>query len=240
MSEKKIIRVLNEQEAELVRLNRRFLEESPDLVAIVGRDYVYYYVNPAYVSIHGMKREDFIGFHVKKFLGADIFENVVKQNMDRCMAGEDVHYDDWFDFGESGVRYMDVHYLPLHDDDGGVDRIVVVSRNITHRKDAEEARVLQEKLRTVLDLAGTYNHEINNPLCSLSGYLELLGIDETDPKRVEYIEKAREEVGRIAEVTRKIERMTSIRHEDYAGGTTILAVDGKTAEDCATDGGIPC
>jgi len=240
MSEKKIIRVLNEQEAELVRLNSRFLEESPDLVAIVGRDYVYYYVNPAYASIHSMKREDFIGFHVRKFLGSDVFESVVKPNMDRCMAGEDVHYDDWFDFGEAGVRYMDVRYMPLHDDDGVVDRIVVVSRNITYRKDAEEARIYQEKLRTILELAGTYNHEINNPLCSLGGFLELLGMDETDPKRIEYIGKAREEVKRIAEVTRKIERMTSIREEEYAGGATILSIDGQTAEDCSTDGGIPC
>jgi len=238
MGDKRIIRVLNEQEAELVRLNNRVLEESPDLIAIVGSDYVYYYVNPAYAAIHGMKREELIGFHVKKFLGDDVFVNVVKPNMDRCRNGEDVHYDDWFDFGESGVKYMDVRYLPLHDGEGSVDRIVVISRNITYRKDAEEARIYQEKLRTILDLAGTYNHEINNPLCSLNGYLELLGLDETDTKRLEYIEKARGEVKRIAEVTRKIERMTSVHQEDYPGGTTILAVGDEEDAIPESGGGI--
>jgi PAS domain S-box-containing protein len=229
MSEKKIIRVLNEHEAELVRLNQRVLEESPDLIAIVGSDYVYYYVNPAYVAIHGMKREDFIGFPVKKFLGDDVFTNVVKPNLDRCMGDEDIHYEDWFDFGKSGVLYLDVRYLPLHDGGGTVDRIVVVSRNITHRKEAEESRLIQEKLRTIVELAGTYNHEINNPLCAISGFLELLGMEETDPKRLDYIEKAREEVARIAEVTRKIERMTSLRHSDYPGGMRILDVEGSSA-----------
>jgi PAS domain S-box-containing protein len=225
----KIIRVLNAYEAEIVRLNRRVLDESPDLIAIIGSDFIYYYVNPSYIAIHGMREEDFIGFHVRKFLGDDIFEHIVKPNMELCMHGEDVHYEEWFDFGESGVLYMDVRYLPLHDGDGKVDRIVVVSRDITYRKEAEDYRMSQEKLRTIVELAGTYNHEINNPLCSLSGYIELLAMAETDPKRVEYFDKAKEEINRIAEVTRKIEHMTSVRLSDYPGGMQILNVDGECA-----------
>ncbi len=225
----KIIRVLNAYEAEIVRLNRRVLDESPDLIAIVGTDFIYYYVNPSYIAIHKMAEEDFIGYPVKKFLGEDVFEHIVKPNMECCMEGEDVHYEDWFDFGESGVLYMDVRYLPLHDAQGNVDRIVVVSRDITYRKEAEEYRVSQEKLRTILELAGTYNHEINNPLCSLGGYVELLALEEIDPRRLEYLEKAREEIRRIAEVTQKIEQMTSVRLADYPGGAHILKVDGECA-----------
>ncbi len=223
-----IIRVLSPLEAEIVRLNRRVLEESPDLIAIIGSDYVYYYVNPAYAGVHGMSREDFIGFHVKKFLGEDVFEHIFKPNMDRCVRGEDVHYEDWFDFGEDGARFMDVRYLPLHDDNGEADRIVVVSRDITYRKEAEESLLNQEKLRTIVELAGTYNHEINNPLCALNGYLELLAKDESDPKRMEYIAKARDEVQRIVQVTRKIEQMTSIKLADYPGGMRIFDI----AEEC--------
>lgn len=225
----KVIRVLNAYEAEIVRLNRRVLDESPDLIAIIGSDYIYYYVNPSYIAIHGMAEEDFIGFHVKKFLGDDIFEHVVKPNMELCMKGEDVHYEEWFDFGESGVLYMDVRYLPLHDSDGKVDRIVVVSRDITYRKEAEDYRLSQEKLRTIVELAGTYNHEINNPLCSLGGYVELLAREETDPKKLEYLQKAKEEINRIAKVTLKIEHMTSVRLSDYPGGMQILDVNGECA-----------
>jgi PAS domain S-box-containing protein len=226
MAEKKILRVLNEYEAELVRLNSRVLDESPDLIAILGSDSVYYYVNPAYVATHEKKQEDFIGFPVSKFVGDDVYNTVVKPNLEKCTSGEDIHYEEWFDFGPSGILYMDVRYLPLHDDEGKVDRILVVSRNITYRKEAEEALVTQEKLKTIVELAGTYNHEINNPLCSLGGYLELLTAGETDPKRLDYLEKARIEIRRIAEVTRKIERMTAIHHSDYPGGTRILDIEG--------------
>lgn len=225
----KIIRVLNAYEAEIVRLNRRVLDESPDLIAIIGVDFIYYYVNPSYITIHGMAEEDFIGYHVKKFLGDDIFEHIVKPNMECCMQGEDVHYEEWFDFGESGVLYMDVRYLPLHDSEGNVDRIVVISRDITYRKEAEDYRMRQEKLRTIVELAGTYNHEINNPLCSLGGYIELLALEETDPKRLAYLEKAKEDISRIAEVTRKVEQMTSVKLADYPGGIQILNVDGECA-----------
>lgn len=226
----RIIRVLNAYEAEIVRLNRRVLEESPDLIAIVGRDYVYYYVNPAYAAIHGMTEDDFIGFPVMKFLGEDVFQNIVKPNMDRCINGKNVHYEEWFDFGDSGVLFMEVSYLPLHDGEGEVDRIVVISRDITYRKEAEDALILQEKLKTILELAGTYNHEINNPLCSLGGYLELLSMDETDPKRIDFLQKAKEDINRIAEVTRTIEQMTSVRLVDYPGGAQILDVEPHDAD----------
>ncbi len=217
-----IIRVLNAYEAEIVRLNRRVLEESPDLIAIVGNDYVYYYVNPAYSSIHGMEREDFIGFPVQKFLGSEVFENIVRPNMERCILGEDVHYEDWFEFMEGNARYMDVRYLALHDAEGQIDRIVVVSRDITFRIEAEDARIEKEKLRTIVELAGTYNHEINNPLCALVGYLELLSAGENDPKRKKYLKNSKIEVNRIAEVTRKIAKMTSVKRTEYPGGSHIL------------------
>ncbi|MCE5250448.1 PAS domain-containing protein [bacterium] len=221
------IQVISQKEAELLRLNRRVLDESPDLIAIVGKEYLYYYVNPAYVSIHKRTVNDFIGHHVREFLGEDIFTTVVGPNMEKCMNGEDVRYEAWFEFEQSGIYFMDVRYLPLHNTSGIVDRIVIITRNITFMKEAEQAKINHEKLQTIVQLAGTYNHEINNPLCSLSGYLELLKRDEQDAKKTEYIDKALEMVGRIADVTRKIEETTSIDLTDYPGGAKILNVSGN-------------
>ena len=77
-------------------------------------------------------------------------------------------------------------------------------------KKAEEARVNQEKLGTVVELAGTYNHEINNPLCSLSGYIELLKHGEEDSKKLDYLEKAAGDIRRISDVTKKLAEATSV------------------------------
>jgi PAS domain S-box-containing protein len=224
MADTKMITLLTSEEAEILRLNQRVLEESPDLIAIVGSDYIYYYVNPAYVKIHKMAEENFIGHHVQEFLGKDVFERIVKPNLDQCLQGNDIRYEEWFDFGGSGILYMDVRYLRLPNEEGAIDRIVIISRNITYMKESEESRINQEKLKTVVEMAGTYNHEINNPLCSISGYIELLLTSETDPQKIRYLEKARGEVQRISQVTQKIEQMTSIHLADYPGGIKILNI----------------
>ena len=225
------IQVISQKEAELLRLNRRVLDELPDLIAIVDSDFIYNFVNPAYVSIHKLTMKDFIGHHVKEFLGGEIFKNVVMPNMEKCIHGEDVRYEDWFDFEDMGVYYMDVRYLPLHNGSGKVDRIVIITRDITIMKDAEKAKINQEKLQTVIDLAVTYNHEINNPLFAISGSLELLKTGESDEKKLEYINTALDMVKRIAEVTKKIEETTSLDYTSYTGETKMLDISDEKDRD---------
>ena len=217
--------VITRKDEEILRMNRRVLEESPDLISVIGPDYHYYYVNPAYASVHGHTVEDFTGRHINVFLGEEVFSGIVKPRLDRCFKGEDVHYEECFDFPETGVLYMDVRYLPLRDDSGDVDRIVIILRNISYMKEAEEARIGQEKLKTIVELAGTYNHEINNPLCSLAGYLELLKQKETDSGKLSYLEKALCDVDRITGVTKKISQTTSVSLVEYPGGQRILDID---------------
>ncbi len=87
--------------------------------------------------------------------------------------------------------------------------------------------IYREKLQTIVDLAITYNHEINNPLFSLSGYLEILKRGETDTKKLENIDKALAMIERIAEVTKKIEETTSLEYIDYPGGLKMLNIAQK-------------
>jgi len=131
MSNLKAIKVIGKRREELLQLNRRVIDELPDLIAIVGDDYRFRYVNPAYARIHRLSVQDLTGRHVREFLGSDVFETIVRPNMDRCMANEIVHYESWFDFREAGVFYMDVRYIPLSGPKGRIDRITVIARDIT-------------------------------------------------------------------------------------------------------------
>jgi len=235
MSRYKTITVISKKDEEILRLNRRVLDESPDLIAVIGTDFHFNYVNPAYVNIHGLTADDFIGRHVREFLGVETFDGIVKPNLERCMKGEDVRYEEWFDFPKTGVLYMDVRYLPLKDSDGRIDRIVVLLRDITHMKKSENARIDREKLQTVVQLAGTYNHEINNPLCSLGGYLELLKRNEEDPHKLSFIDKAMSEVARITGVTQNFADATSIEFIDYPGGGKIVGITTENNENDTTE-----
>ncbi|HYQ48425.1 MAG TPA: PAS domain-containing protein, partial [Thermodesulfovibrionales bacterium] len=149
---------------DILRLSQRVLDTSPDHISIVGPDYIYKHVNRAYTTAHDLPVDQIVGRHVAELLGRDIFEKTVKPNLDRCLAGEEIHYAAWFSFKGKGNRYMSVKYLPMRNKAGEIDGINVFSQDITERKKAEEA--LQESeshFRKVVE---------NSPLC-----MALVGMD---------------------------------------------------------------
>ncbi len=224
MTRFKSIRVINCKEAELLRMHRRLLDESPDLIAIIGIDFIFHYVNPAYADIHKKSAQDLIGNHAGEFLDDEIFETVVKTNIMKCLNGEDVRYESWFDFADAGVLYMDVRYFPLHNSSDVINRVAIFTRDITSIKESEKTRLHEEKLRTVMEFAATLSHDINNPLCTISVNLELLKLNEKNPKKINYIDKALAGIDKIAEITGKIKATTCITLTDYPGGPKTLDI----------------
>ena len=154
MSNLKTITVISTKDAELMNLGQRFLNETNDLIAIIGSDYIFYYVNPAYARIHGLTTGNFAGHKVDEFLGEKIFESIVRPKMEKCFGGEEIRYEEWFDFPGTGVRYMEVKYIPLRNNKREIDRIGIILHDITYTKEAEESKINQEKLKTVLENGG--------------------------------------------------------------------------------------
>ena len=106
-----------------------------------------------------------IGNTVTKVFGEKFFNTIIKPNADRCLGGEEINYQDWFDFPAHGRRYMDVTYYPYYGEDNMIMGFVVNGRNITERKQTEEEREklineLQVALKEIKTLRGIL------PLCS--------------------------------------------------------------------------
>ena len=195
------ISVINEHDAELLRLNQRVLEESMDLISIVGIDYRFYYVNPANAAVHGLDADDLVGHELSEFLGEQVFDEIVKPKLDLCFEGEDVRYEDIFHFPGHNPMYMDIRYLPLSNTDGCVDRAVVMIRDVTASRNMMPPSC-RDKIMRLLDIARKVNHDINNPLFAITGYLELLLQIETDPKKTDFIDSALKNAHKVAEVAR--------------------------------------
>jgi PAS domain S-box-containing protein len=119
-----------------------------DPISYVDRRYVYRAVNETYASFAKMARAEIVGLHVAQLLGAEVFEEQVKPHMDRCLAGEEVHYQAWFPVPDEQPRYMDVGYYPVCEPDGSVAGVVVASRDMTERKQIEEALQRERDLVT--------------------------------------------------------------------------------------------
>ncbi len=135
-----IAKDMREQKAheEALRRYERIVSSSKDHMSLIDKNYNYMAVNDSYLIAHEKRREDIVGQSVEYLLGSHFFEQLVKDKLDRCLKGETVNYQSWIDFKAAGSRYMDIYYYPYHSDNHSINGVVVVSRDITDHKKAED------------------------------------------------------------------------------------------------------
>ena len=184
-------------------LTRQMFERSSDRISIVGRDYRYQRVNPAFERRWGMPAETIVGMHVADLLGMESFEQMAKAYLDRCFAGEEVSYADWLTT-PFGRRYSAVTYSPLRPESERVEAALVIIRDLTEHMLASEAlREAQMELAHVNrvtamgQLTASIAHEVNQPIAATvinaEAALRWLGAQPPDLKEV------REALGLIVE-----------------------------------------
>jgi PAS domain S-box-containing protein len=162
---------------------RYIVSTSDDLMSLIDKDYVYQAVNDAYLCATLQKREDIIGQSVIELMGEALFYSTIKDNLDKCLAGEKINYESWFDFAGWGCKYMDVTYLPLIDERQKVAGIVICSKDITEKKKLEDQLFKSQKMEALGTLAGGIAHDFNNLLMGIQGRnsLMLADLDDSHP-----------------------------------------------------------
>jgi signal transduction histidine kinase len=124
-------------------------------------------------------------------------------------------------------RYMEVFSSPLRDEAGEVHQVVEVRRDITERKLLEANLAHSERLISLGLLASGLSHEINNPLASISTFVEGLkrrledsGKESADSlKGLEYsLGLIQREIDRARDITR---RLLILSQKDSAGSSLV-------------------
>jgi PAS domain S-box-containing protein len=127
--------ILRQREEQL----RQITDNMLDMVAIKDVNGVYQYVSPSYTRVLGYEPEELLGKDVFDLIhpgdrsGAAVF---AQQGIDTAKPGK----------SECRFRHADGHYVwletigkPLLDDQGSIGSFIFGSRDITERKEAEEA-----------------------------------------------------------------------------------------------------
>jgi PAS domain S-box-containing protein len=182
------------QTEEMLRKYERIISTTNDLMALIGADFTFQAVNPAYFEAHGSESKELLGKTVADVYGRDFFETTLKPYMTRCLAGEKVDTYAWVLFPHSGRRFLHMSYYPYFREDGTVLGIVENTRDSTSRKKLEAQLQQAQKMEAIGTLAGGIAHDFNNILGAIMGYTEMLAWDIPDSadmqKKVQQILKA--------------------------------------------------
>ena len=233
---------------------KHIVSSSTDMLALLDKQYTYLAANKAYCDAFNLISEELIGNTVTNVFGEEFFNTVIKPNANRCMRGEEVNYRNWFDFPAYKRRYMDITYYPYYNEDYKIMGFVVNGRNITVRRQAEEALLKsEEKMSSIFRVAPTgigvvkdrVIIEVNPRICEITGYSknELLGKNARVlyPTKEEYENVGTEIYRQIAESgtgtveTRWLKKngsilnillsSTPINIDNYSTGITFTALD---------------
>ena len=120
--------------------SRAWLEYSPACTKIVDLDFNLQYMSTA--GIEGLKIDDVTQFYGKPFpfdLYPESFRNSITKNLERVKeTGEVITQETSVLDTEGNELWYHTTFVPVNDDEGRIDYIMVVSIDTTERKQAEE------------------------------------------------------------------------------------------------------
>ena len=104
-----------------------------------------------------------------------------------------------------------------------VAKLEAVNKTI---REQQKSVIEEERLKVLLQMAGTTAHELNQPLMVLMGNIQLMEMDGDIPERLaERIQKINTAANRMADIVKKIQTLRRDQPKSYAGGKTILNLD---------------
>ncbi len=201
---------------------RLLAENATDIIWMADVGGQFTYVSPSIEDMLGYVAEDFVNATWQDLMGTSSIEMITKALGDEIDQGNFNPDED----SKSVTLELELYHRNgskvwtetegnfLRNEDGELEGILGVTRNITERKEMiddlernnKELRsvhnqvIQSEKLASIGALASGIAHEINNPLAAITGYAEAI-MDEWDPTLMRnYATKIVSSAGRASEV----------------------------------------
>lgn len=161
-------------------------------------------VNDTVLKRTGLSKKTLLGSHY-----VDVFANGGENGyesgrdlIERTLASRVSEEAILSQVGEDGrVQYYRIYTTPIADEDGTINHVVAVRRDITKRKSMEHRLQQAEKLASIGELSTYMAHEIRNPLFTISGFANSL-------MRAEGVnDKAREKLSIILDESRRLDEI---------------------------------
>lgn len=143
---------------------RTLAESTQDAIVIVNRDGFVEYVNGAAARLVGRRPAEVIGKRPAEYFPAEEFARQQRNLQAAFASGQPLRVEDRTTY-PVGEVWQESLLIPLTGKDGSADTLLIVARDITERKRAEEAlRASEYQYRTTIDSLGDPIHVVTPDL----------------------------------------------------------------------------
>ena len=182
---------------------RHLLESFPDLILVLNMNKQYSFVSSRIRDLLGFTPEDLIG----KKVGEEGQDS--KEFLNLC--NEVVSGEKRFGLCEYTARHRDSTFRtmrasasPLFDAEQSINGVIVSVRDITVEKKMEQQIIQSERLAAMGQMIGGFAHELNNPLTSILGIVELMQEVEKDETVRKQLNVLQQQSRRAAEIVQNL------------------------------------
>lgn len=135
------------------RLYEAIISSTPDLVYVFDLNYRFIFANDALLEMWGRTREESIGKSLLEIGYEPWHAEMHEREIDQVIATKQpVQGEVSFSHAKLGQRTYDYIFVPVIDDNGMVEAVAGTTRDVTERKEVEEAcRKSEEKYRSLFE-----------------------------------------------------------------------------------------